>query len=494
MEIVMYFIIMIYFCYSTQYIMTTLLEYLVPILSILPEVEKPRRRQDVTDKIMWTSFALFVFLVCSQIPVYGIQNVAGADPFYWMRAILASNKGTLMELGISPIVTASLIMQFLQGAKIVQFSPEHSARDKRIYAGAEKAFGLIITIVQASSYVMSGNYGDVKVLGSFTCVLIVTQLTIAGIIVLLLDEMLQKGYGFGSGVSLFVAVNVCEGILWKAFSPFVINAGRGQEYEGALISLFQQLVQSDNKFRAIKDAFYRPHLPNVMSLISTAVIFAIVTFAQGFAVTLGLQHAPTRQSAPQKIKLFYTANMPIVLQAALVSNLYFFSSILYSKFPKNSVVNFIGVWKAPDQSPNSVMPVSGLVYYISPPQGINGVFADPMHALVYVIFVMVSCIFFSKAWTAISSQTGKDLATQWHQQQLIMPGHPRSKEHLQVLVDRYVPTAAALGGACIGALTVLADLMGAIGSGTGILLAVTFIQSYYEQLEQERMLPQFLSR
>eukprot|EP01060_Flectonema_neradi_P006963 TRINITY_DN14820_c0_g1_i2.p1 TRINITY_DN14820_c0_g1~~TRINITY_DN14820_c0_g1_i2.p1 ORF type:complete len:475 (+),score=65.58 TRINITY_DN14820_c0_g1_i2:33-1457(+) len=472
--------------------MTSLLEYLVPILSILPEVEKPRRRQDGVDKVMWTAFSLFVFLLCSQIPVYGIRNTTGGDPFYWMRAILASNKGTLMELGISPIVTASLIMQFLRGAKLVHLSPENNARDRKIFAGAEKAFGLIITIVQATSYVMSGNYGDVKVLGTFTCVLIVTQLTVAGIIVLLLDEMLQKGYGFGSGVSLFVAVNICESIIWQAFSPLVLNGGRGPEYEGAVISMFYQLVQSSNKVKALKDAFYRPHLPNMLSLLSTSIIFGIAIYAQGFAVKIGLQHAPTRQPAPQKIKLFYTANMPIVLQAALVSNLYFISSILYTKFPKNSLVNFIGVWKAPESSPTSVMPVSGLVYYLTPPKGIVAVGNDPAHALGYVFFVMISCIFFSKAWTAISSQTGGDLATQWYQQQLIMPGRPRSKENLQALVDRYVPTAAALGGACIGALTILADLMGAVGSGTGILLAVTFIHSYYEQLDQERLLPRFL--
>lgn len=51
---------------------------------------------------------------------------------------------------------------------------------------------------------------------------------------------------------------------------------------------------------------------------------------------------------------------------------------------------------------------------------------------------------------------------------------------------RYIPTAAAFGGLCIGALSVLADFMGAIGSGTGILLAVTIIYQYFELFVKEQ--------
>ena len=64
-----------------------------------------------------------------------------------------------------------------------------------------------------------------------------------------------------------------------------------------------------------------------------------------------------------------------------------------------------------------------------------------------------------------------------------MKGH-RSKSLVHEL-NRYIPPAAAFGGMCIGALTVLADFLGAIGSGTGILLAVTIIYQYYEMFAKE---------
>lgn len=55
-----------------------------------------------------------------QIPLFGILSSESADPFYWMRVIMASNRGTLMELGISPIVTSGMIMQLLAGTKIIE--------------------------------------------------------------------------------------------------------------------------------------------------------------------------------------------------------------------------------------------------------------------------------------------------------------------------------------------------------------------------------------
>lgn len=87
---------------------------------------------------------------------------------------------------------------------------------------------MIITIGQGTAYVLSGMYGDVGELGFGNAFLIVLQLFFAGIIVLVLDELLQKGYGLGSGISLFIATNICETIIWKSFSPTTINTGRGK--------------------------------------------------------------------------------------------------------------------------------------------------------------------------------------------------------------------------------------------------------------------------
>lgn len=61
---------------------------------------------------------------------------------------------------------------------------------------------------------------------------------------------------------------------------------------------------------------------------------------------------------------------------------------------------------------------------------------------------------------------------------------PGKRDSVAVL-NKYIPIAAAFGGMCIGALTIIADFLGAIGSGTGILLAVTIIYQYFELFVKE---------
>lgn len=82
--------------------------------------------------MLWTAITLFIYLICCQIPLYGIHRQEGADPLYWLRVILASNKGTLMELGISPLVTSSMIMQLMQGAKLIEVNMA-SKNDKELF-------------------------------------------------------------------------------------------------------------------------------------------------------------------------------------------------------------------------------------------------------------------------------------------------------------------------------------------------------------------------
>lgn len=81
-------------------------------------------------------------------------------------------------------------------------------------------------------------YGSVEYIGTLKALLIVLQLTFAAVMIIYLDEMLQKGYGIGSGISLFIATNICESILWRAFSPVTIKTENGIEFEGAVIAMF----------------------------------------------------------------------------------------------------------------------------------------------------------------------------------------------------------------------------------------------------------------
>uniref|UniRef100_H2ZAA2 Translocon Sec61/SecY plug domain-containing protein n=1 Tax=Ciona savignyi TaxID=51511 RepID=H2ZAA2_CIOSA len=394
------------------------LELIKPFCAVLPEIEKPQRKIQFREKVLWTAITLFIFLVCCQIPLFGIMSSDSADPFYWMRVMMASNRGTLMELGISPIVTSGLIMQLLAGAKLIEVGD--SPKDRALFNGAQKLFGMVIAIGQSVVYVMTGMYGDPTDMGAGICLLIIIQLFVATLIVLLLDELLQKGYGLGSGISLFIATNICETIVWKAFSPATVNTGKGTEFEGAVIALFHLLATRSDKVRALREAFYRQNLPNLMNLMATVFVFGVVIYFQDVE----------------------------------------------------------------GGGPARSYPIGGLCYYLSPPESFSGMLSDPIHALVYVAFMLGSCAFFSKTWIEVSGSAAKDVAKQLKEQQMVMRGH-REKSMIHEL-NRYIPTAAAFGGLCIGALSVMADFIGAIGSGTGILLAVTIIYQYFEIFVKEQ--------
>lgn len=158
---------------------------------------------------------------------------------------------------------------------------------------------------------------------------------------------------------------------------------------------------------------------------------------------------------------------------------------MYKRFGDNILVNLFGRWSTPEGYGGSgqMVPVGGLVYYISAPANLNEMITDPIHAIVYIAFMLLSCALFSRIWINVSGSSAKDVAKQLREQDMILKGHRETS--MEPTLNKYIPTAAAFGGMCIGALTVIADFLGAIGSGTGILLAVTIIYQYFEMFVKE---------
>jgi len=212
---------------------------LKPAVSVIPEVEQAGPGVTQESKQIWTAIVVLVYLLCCQIPLYGIVKQTGSDPFYWIRVILASNRGSLMELGISPIVTASMVMQLLAGAKLIKVD-QNVREEKELFDGAQKLIGILIAFGQAFAYTWSGMYGTMDEIGAGNAILIILQLTFATIITMLLDDVISKGYGIGgSGTSLFIAINMAETVLWSCFSPISYSFGAGEvaqeQYEGSII-------------------------------------------------------------------------------------------------------------------------------------------------------------------------------------------------------------------------------------------------------------------
>jgi protein transport protein SEC61 subunit alpha len=169
-------------------------------------------------------------------------------------------------------------------------------------------FGILITFGEAIAYVFSGMYGDVAQIGVFNSFLLIFQLVTAGILVMLLDELLSKGYGLGSGISLFIATNISENIVWKAFSPFTVTSDRGVEYEGAIIATIHFLITKKNKVEAIHRAFYRANIPNLSNFIATIVVFLVVIYFQVYISLINRALGKKLKSPIRDHQVFITPN------------------------------------------------------------------------------------------------------------------------------------------------------------------------------------------
>ena len=155
--------------------------------------------------------------------------------------------------------------------------------------------------------------------------------------------------------------------------------------------------------------------------------------------------------------------------------------MLYKRYSDNILVRLLGRWA--ETEGGASYPIGGLSYYVSPPKNFADVLVDPFHALFYIVFMLSACALFAKTWIEISGSGPRDVARMLRENKVVIRGY-RDKSTLHVL-NRYIPTAAAFGGMCVGALSIFADLLGAIGSGTGILMAVTIIYELYEKTKRE---------
>lgn len=179
-----------------------------------------------------------------------------------------------------------------------------------------------------------------------------------------------------------------------------------------MVALIHSLLTKEDKMAAFQNAFYRAHLPNINQLIATVLIFLVVIYFQGFRVDLPFKHQRIKgHSSPYSVKLFYTSNMPIILQTSLISNLFFISQLLYKSFGQHYLVQLLGQWQDLPNGQQSI-PVSGLVYYMSPIRDVQSILDDPYHALFYCVFVVLLCGVFSKTWINISGTSPKDVARQ----------------------------------------------------------------------------------
>lgn len=451
---------------------------LTDFAGLIPEVRDPIRRLSFQERLKWTAILLFLYFLMSNIPLYGLSPAA-VDQFQSIRAIIAGNFGSIITLGIGPIVTSSLILQLLAGSELLPIDTD-TPEGKKQYEAIERVGVILITLFEAGIYVFMGGLPPASptLWGKLSLVL---QLSLGTFMLILMDQVSSK-WGFMGGISLFIASGVSESIITGIFNPLP-NPQNPSVPAGRLFAALAYLSQGDPGSAA---SVFLP-------VFFTIAIFLVTVYASGIKVEIPLSFARVRGAVTRwPLNLFYTSNIPVIFTAALIANFQ-----LWSRFLANRGFGFFGQFDAQGN------PIGGLAQLFTPPrqliyymiftpiafvQGVlqGGVYLQMLARAVFYLLVMVAgSVMFARFWVYTSEMDSRAVAKQIQKSGFSIPGFRRDPRILKKVLDRYIPYLTDLGAISIGLLAATADFTNALSRGTGILLSVMIIYRLYQTIMQQ---------
>ncbi|KJE49452.1 MULTISPECIES: preprotein translocase subunit SecY [Acidiplasma] len=499
----------------------------------LPAIKKPSGHVEFKYKMLWTVLIVLLYFVLTNVYIYGLNTKDTIDVFASFRAIFAGASGSLMDLGIGPIVTASIVMQLFAGAKIFNLDLTN-AEDKAIYQGVQKLLVIIMIFVEAIPQAFGFLVPDASLVSNLNAAapgygeflaqsIIVLQLFFGSYLVFLMDEVVSK-YGIGSGISLFIAAGVSQQLFTGTFNwvPSTITAplSVSNPPAGAIpkaIYLFLNSPASLTNTGMEQILFAQPN--PMIALVGTLLIFFIVAYFQSSKIELPISHERVRGARGRyPLQLLYASNIPVILATALLANismwtLLFWSSPVLSKIPILGHNKLLGGYPSATQVTalgiSNTTPTSGLAYYLYTPNGLSDwlfpilepkvsqnvllghtPIEEVIHVIVFMAFLVGFSILFAKFWIETTNMGAGAVARQIRSSGMQIPGFRRDPRVMEKVLSKYIPAITIFSGAIVGLLAGGADLIGTVGdtSGTGLLLAVGIVIQFYEAMGREQLM------
>lgn len=445
------------------------------ILNNLPEVSRPAQRQlPFAEKLKWTAITLVIFFILGLVPLYGLsQNEL--ERFEFLSIILGASFGSIISLGIGPLVTGSIVLQLLNGSGLVKFDLS-TQEGKARYQGVQKVMGIFFVIFEAAIYVLMGGLApNPALLGTslyaYLQAILIFQLCLGGILIMFMDEVVSK-WGFGSGISLFIAAGVAQEVFIRAFSP-LHSAQNPDAYIGAIPELFRSLSIGDATTAGIL----------IGSLVSTVLVFLIAVYAESMKVEIPLSFGRVRGHGIRwPLQFIYTSNIPVILVAALQANIQLWARLL-EKWGHPLLGTFAG---------NS--PSTGIVAWLYAPDILRKVITGSMTgtdiaaAITHILFMTIGSVVFAWFWVQTAGMDAKSQAAQIMKAGLQVPGFRKDERIMEHVLERYITPLTVMGAITVGLIASFADLAGALSRGTGILLTVMIIYKIYEEIAKQHMM------
>jgi preprotein translocase subunit SecY len=447
----------------------SLIEILAKIGQIIPSAPRPIKRVSIGKRLVFTVLVAIAYIILASTKLYGIQTAGHGALSPVISIILAMQSGTFAQLGIGPIVTAGLILQILVGAKILNIDL-NDPEGRQKFTLASKGLGIILAIIEATGFVVSGVYWYTpQVVSAWIKIAVTLQLIWGGILIIMLDEAIQKGWGMGSGISLFILI----GVAWRFFSelltPYSVESG-GEIY-GLIPYIIVMAKNGALDFWHVFITRLAIGYPTIVGLITSIILIIILSYLNAARINIPIvisRYGGIKTKVP--LQLLYVTNIPVLLTGILISNIILFLNLLQ---------NHIGVEVA-----------NKIRSYLTPPTIYHFIYS-PWASITYVIIFLVLCILFGLLWIEIAGLNPEAQAENLINAGLDIPGMRRNPKILASYLTRYIYPLTVFSSIVVAAISIVGDIFGSYGTGTGILLAVGILFNYYQMLLYERTIEMY---
>jgi preprotein translocase SecY subunit len=426
----------------------------------VPRVQKPVRKVSFGERILWTAIVLTIFLIMSQVPLYGIPRESPSYQQTIYNIIFAARHGTLLELGIGPIVTAGLIMQILVGTKVINLDLTNP-RDRALFTSSQKVMTIAVTALQAAASALAYRH-----VGSMVPIVVFAQLFVATLILMLLDELIDKGWGIGSGISLFIVAGVAQHIFWFCFSPAPVREDGGPL--GIFPALVSRLINGGDLWSLVIGSPEAPWLPTLVGFVAMIAMFVAMIYLEGMRVEVPIvypKYGGLKAKTP--LKLLYVSVIPVIFFGVIGANFMWLARLTQNPF-------IVGVSEA----------------FVAP-RGLADVLQRPWHALAYTLLICSTGALLALAWVEASGMSARTQAENIVKSGLQIPGFRGAPSVIEKYLARYIETLTWVSGVLVALIAALGDIFGVLGGGTGILLMVGILYQYYQLIIRERALEMY---
>jgi preprotein translocase subunit SecY len=473
-----------------------------PVLTRMPSVQRPEGHVPFKRKLGWTAGILVMYFFLTNVTMFGLLTTTEGGDFYGQfRSILAGSSGSILQLGIGPIVTASIVLQLLGGADLLGLDTDNDPRDQILYQGLQKVLVVVMICLTGIPMVFASPLlePDPAVMQSLGLgrggveTIIFAQMFVGGVLILFMDEIVSK-WGVGSGVGLFIIAGVSQQLVGGLFSWSSLTTGATNGFFATWFAILfgdASLPGSPLTTEGLNAIFLGQG--QILALFTTVFIFVVVVYAESVRVEIPLSHARVKGARGKfPVKLIYASVLPMILVRALQANLQFLGQIMNSQWAgmpallgEYSDGQIIGgfFWLIkPIQSPQEWMWFAGTVtqdwYWVLARVGID------------LTFMVIGGAVFAIFWVETTGMGPEATAKQIQNSGMQIPGFRRNPQVIEKVMERYIPQVTVLGGAIVGALAVMANMLGTIGavSGTGLLLTVSITYKLYEEIAEEQLM------